>query len=86
MEIKRAICPPLGNPFTRMPTYQILQTMENLDDVRKHILDVIDKFVNSGIDKDNKCLGAYYVLGALTLVNNDAATALPWLFQALCYM
>jgi hypothetical protein len=86
IETKRAICPPIGNPFTRIPSMATLQIMENLDDVRKSILDVMDKFVNSGIDKDNKCLGAYYVLGALTLVNNDAATSLPWLYQALCYI
>ena len=86
METKRAICPPLGNPFHRMPTYNVLHTMENIDDVRKHILHVIEKMVNTGVDKDSKCLGAYYVLGALTLVNNDAATSLPWLYQALCYM
>jgi hypothetical protein len=86
IETKRAICPPTGNPFTRIPSIASLQIMENIDDIRKHILDVMDKFVNSGIDKDNKCLGAYYVLGALTLVNNDAATSLPWLYQALCYI
>jgi hypothetical protein len=86
IETKRAICPPIGNPFTRIPSMATLQIMENLDDIRKSILDVMDKFVNSGIDKDNKCLGAYYVLGALTLVNSDAATSLPWLYQALCYM
>jgi hypothetical protein len=85
-ETKRAICPPLGNPFVRIPSFNTLQTMENFEDVRKYILDVIDKFVNTGLDKDNKCLGAYYVLGALTLVNNDAATSLPWLYQAVCYM
>jgi hypothetical protein len=86
IETKRAICPPSGNPFSRLQNYSILQTMENLDDVRKNILDVIDKLVNSGIDKDNKCLGAFYVLGAITLVNNDAATTMPWLYQAVCYM
>jgi hypothetical protein len=69
-----------------MPNYHILQTLEQLDDVRKIILDIMEKFVNSGIDKDNKCLGAFYILGAITLVNNDAALALPWLYQALCYM
>jgi hypothetical protein len=86
IETKRSICPPIGNPFVRIPSIATLQIMENLDDVRKCILDVMDKFVNTGIDKDNKCLGAYYVLGALTLVNSDAATSLPWLYQALCYM
>jgi hypothetical protein len=86
LETKRAICPPSGNPFQRMQNYNILQTMENLDDVRKIILETLETLVTTGIDKDSKCLGAYYILGALTLVNSDAATSLPWLYQAVCYM
>ena len=57
-----------------------------MDDIRKIILEILEKFVNSGIDKDSKCLGTYYVLGALTIVNLDAANSLPWLFQAFSYM
>lgn len=83
LQTKRAICPPLGNPFFR---FNNLHEIENIDELRKIILEIMEKFVNTGIDKDNKCLGAYYVLGALTLVNNDAATSLPWLYQAVCYM
>ena len=86
IETKRAICSPTGNPFSRMNYYNILQTLESLDDVRKIILGIMEKLVCTGIDKDSKCLGAYYVLGAITLVNNDAALALPWLYEALCYM
>ena len=85
-ETKRAICPPSGNPFNRLPNYNVLQTLENIDDVRKIILDILEKLVNTGVDKDNKCLGAYFVLGAITLVNNDAATSLPWLFEAAYHM
>jgi hypothetical protein len=86
IEVKKAICPPFGNPFNRLYSYENLQTNESLDDVRKYILEILEKFVNTGIDKDNKCLGAYYVLSALTLVSEDAATSLPWLFQAVSYM
>jgi hypothetical protein len=82
IETKKAICFPSGNPFYRLP---ILQTLENIDDIRKAILEVMEKMVNAGIDKDNKCLGAYYILSALTLVNNDAATALPWLYEVAYY-
>lgn len=85
-ETKRNICHPSGNPFQRLPNYNILHTLENLDDVRKIILEIMEKLVNTGIDKDNKCLGAYYVLGAITLVSNEAATSLPWLFEAAYYM
>lgn len=86
LETKRSICPPLGNPFQRIPNYNIMQNIENIDDIRKIILESLEKLVITGIDKDSKCLGAYYILGALTLVNNDAATSLPWLYQAVCYM
>jgi hypothetical protein len=60
-------------------------TEHNLDNVKKTILDVLEKIVNSGVDRDSKSLGAYYVLGALTLVNPDAATNIPWLFQSFSY-
>jgi hypothetical protein len=86
IETKRSICPPLGNPFGRFVNFSQLQSLENIDDIRKYNLEILEKFVNSGIDRDNKCLGAYYVLGALTLVSEDAATSLPWLYQAVCYM
>ena len=49
------------------------------------ILEILETLVNSGVDRDSKSLGAYYVLGALTLVNESAATSLPWLFQSVSY-
>ena len=86
VEKKRQICPPLGNPFTQMPSYTFLETAQNLDDVRSHILNIMEKLVSTGIDRDNKHLGASYVLSALTLVNNEAAIALPSLYYAVCPM
>ena len=86
MDTKRAICPPIGNPFPHVIYFNQLNIMENIDDIRKYILVILEKFVNYGIDRDNKCLGAYYVIGALTLVNPEAATSLPWLYQAFSYM
>ena len=86
IEAKRNICPPIGRPFPQIINFHYLQTTEELDDVRKYILNVLEKLVLSGIDKDSKCLGAYYVLGALTLVSVDAANALPWLYQAFIHV
>jgi hypothetical protein len=83
-DIKMAICPPSGNPFNNL-NYNNLHIMENIDDVRKSILDVLEKFILNGVDKDSKCLGAYYVLGALTLVSIEASISLPWLYQAFNY-
>ena len=83
IEMKRLICHPNGNPFQTLPNYHMFQTMNNLNDIRKPILYVMERLVNSGINNDNKCLGAYYVLSALTLVNYDAATSLQWLYEAV---
>jgi hypothetical protein len=83
-ETKRNISPPYGNPFRNLNfNYIILE--ENLWNVKKVIIEVLENLVNIGTDKDSKALGAYYVLGALTLVNSDAATSLPWLFQSVNY-
>jgi len=84
MNIKQNICQPNGDPFRNLSIIYI-QTESNINNIRKVVLEVLEKLVNSGIDKDSKSLGAYYVLGALTLVNPDAATSLPWLFQSVNY-
>jgi hypothetical protein len=83
-EIKEKICPPLGNPFSHL-SMNYVNNEPNIYNVKKVVLDLLEKFVNTGVDKDSKTLGAYYVLGALTLVNNNAAIALPWLFQSFSY-
>ena len=80
-ETKRNICPPSGEPFRHFNMHYI-HNEHDMINVKKVILEVLEKFVNCGIDKDSKALGACYVLGALTLVNHDAATSIPWLFQS----
>jgi hypothetical protein len=83
-EIKKNICPPYGDPFRSLNSHY-LNTEPTMYNVKKKILEILEKFVNSGINNDSKALGAYYVLGALTLVNNDAAISLPWLFQSFSH-
>lgn len=83
-ETKRNICPPSGDPF-RNVGMQYIYTEGNIWNVRKVVLEVLEKLVNSGIDNDSKSLGSYYILGSLTLVNDDAAMSLPWLYQSFGY-
>ena len=83
-ETKRKICPPNGDPFRNL-SMPYVHTEENLSNVKKHILEILEKLVNSGVDNDSKALGAYYVLGSLTIINESAATSLPWLFQSFVY-
>ena len=41
----------------------------------------MEEMVYYGINADSKNLGAYYILGALTITSRNAANALPWLFE-----
>lgn len=84
METKLSICPPTGDPFRNL-NMSLIHVSPNFSIVRKIALEVLEKLVNNGVDNDSKALGAYYVLGALTLVNPDAAMSLPWLYQSVSY-
>jgi hypothetical protein len=84
LEVKTKICPPHGLPFRNL-NVSYIHTEIDMNNVKKVILEVLEKLVNNGIDADSKSLGAYYVLAALTLVNIDAATSLPWLFQSVSH-
>lgn len=81
-ETKKLICPPYGTPFRNINMLSFTNDT-NLENIRKMILESLEKMVNSGADKDSRSLGAYYVLAAITLVNDEAANALPWLFQSV---
>jgi len=88
IETRKEICPPYGNPFLNVSLGQLNSYVyqENGDmKLKVSILEILENLVNKGINKDSKCLGAYYVLGALTLINEEAAQALPWLYQAFYY-
>jgi hypothetical protein len=56
---------------------------QNMESIKRAIVPVLERLVNTGVDTDSRTLGAYYVLGALTLVSTAAAEALPWLYQSL---
>lgn len=84
LETKYAICPPNGDPF-RAFNVNVIYLEPEIDEVRKQVLNVLEKFIYNGIDQDSKHLGAYYVLGALTLVNEEAALSLGWLHDSFAY-
>ena len=48
-------------------------------------LTVMERFVFSAINTEDRVLGAIYVLSALTLVSNEAAAALPWLHSSVTH-
>ena len=88
LHVRRQICPPNGDPFREL-RYADLFTMEDesvRDEQRKMVLRVLEKLVYSGTNDGNKSLGAYYVLGSLTLVNRHAASSMPWLYESFVYV
>ena len=53
--------------------------------MQKKILVIFNKLLTRGIDQNSKALGAFYILGSITLVNHNAAIALPWLYESVYY-
>ena len=81
---RKLICPPHGNPFKIINFNYIneLYQMQN-DNLIEIVLEIIQEFVLKGREKENRILGTYYVLAALTLVSKSAALAMPWLFESI---
>ena len=38
--------------------------------------------MDTGVDNKSKSLGIFYVLGALTMQSQEAAIALPWMYES----
>jgi hypothetical protein len=76
---------PYGHPFVQngflvnMLNYSVITNTE----IKELLLDIIVKLSMSGIDENRKYIGASYVLSALTLVSDEAADALPWLYESV---
>jgi hypothetical protein len=77
------IVPPRGNPFSGL-NLQLAQT-QSIESLQNQAIKIIELLVKSGYSLENRSLGAYYVLAALTLVSDDARNALPWLFQSVAH-
>lgn len=83
-EIKYQICPPNGDPI-RNANVNLIYNL-NTDSLQRFVLGVMENLVKTGVNQDSRSLGAYYVLAGLTLVNNDAATAMPWLYHSVVHI
>ena len=59
-----------------------LNRQDNIWMLRSKALNYMIKLVTKGITDEYRSLGAFYVLMALTLSSNEAAIAMPWLYQS----
>lgn len=79
--VKKEICSPHGDPFRYIDSINL--PILGYSSLQKSILFVIEQFIKKGIDRESCNLGASYILCGLTLVNHDAALAMPWLYQSV---
>jgi hypothetical protein len=84
-EMKNRICPPHGNPFMLNNVSVNLNVVNLLNDseLRTIAVSIINNIVKRGVTREDQCLGAFYVLATLTIVNQNARNALPWLYEAV---
>ena len=80
-ENKIRICAPHGNPFFGINILN-LRFIESRIKLKIIVLNIMENFVYCGEDDSYKNIGAIFVLGALTIVNDDAANALPLLYES----
>jgi len=84
-DMKERICPPNGNPFVlhNAPINLNVLTLLTDSEIRTICVSIIERMVRRGVSREDQCLGAFYVLATLTIVNQDARNALPWLYEAV---
>jgi len=79
-QIKHEICPQ-GNPFSTIHVSELAQIP--FRELQHTVLVLMETMVRSGLSQNSRYLGSTYVLCALTLVNDAAAEALPWLYESV---
>lgn len=84
-EMKERISPPNGNPFVLHNAHVNLNviTLLTAAELRTICVSIIERMTRRGANREDQCLGAFYVLATLTIVNQDARNALPWLYEAV---
>lgn len=71
------------NPFSDLRMSRLM--LDNIEILQQKAIRIIERFISSDAN-EHASLGAFYVLGAITLVNNNAAEALPWLYQSFYHV
>ena len=79
-QVKHEICPQ-GNPLSAIHISELAHIP--FRELQHTILVLMETMVRGGINQNSRYLGSTYVLCALTLVNDTAAEALPWLYESV---
>jgi len=80
-QVKRDICPPIGNPFSHI-NFNLFH-IQTIEKIKIDAIKVMENIVFTGINQNSQTLGCNYCLAALTIVNAEAASVMPWFYQAV---
>lgn len=81
-ESKRNICPPNGTPFSDIHM-NVVNRFQDTNFLLETCITMFTNLLKTTADDTNKSLVALYILSALTIVSQEAADALPWLYQSV---
>lgn len=79
------LCPPHGNPFINTPMNQMIQKNYNQSStiLYQYIHNIFCLLLdNPGTDNESKKICSFHILITLTLVSEEAANSLPWLYNS----
>lgn len=82
-QVKKDICPQC-DPYQVLNIYEL--SIISIEDLKLKMIKTIDNLVYKGINRDSQYLGASFVLSALTLVNENAAQSMPWLYYSVAHV
>ena len=69
----------VGKPYNNVQINTLMHKSELT--LKTYSLEIMNNLLKSE-DKDNRTLGANYILGVLTIVSQHAANSLPWLYNS----
>ena len=78
---KRQIIPGYNQTLFKYPLWAAVSM--SLEKIQSLNLGTIRMFITSATDKNDRILGAMYVISALTLVSSEARAAYPWLYESV---
>ena len=81
-DVKKKICPPNGLPFYQIDMSTVTRHQHPLTLLEKCVV-IFENLLKTTSSDSDKSVAALFILSALTLVSDDAADALPWLYQSV---
>jgi hypothetical protein len=78
---KNTIVPNHAAELFRLPLWAVHH--QPLHDMRTINMKQIEKFITCADDRNDRILGAMYIMSTLTIVCDEARTAYPWLYESV---